>query len=233
MVPEPVGLGLEAVLKPFHLLSPTTTRLSYEGPLKRNAAVECIGAEPDLSGVAEDVRLALTTYCMEKGNHLLHLVSRPNNKEISFNDVEPFGSKYIARAIEVGFNGKVVLKLHVDVLEAATDFHELDEAPPAEAQLLHFHRADAPFPYLTGELMHGQILSSPGIGYTAGEVAGALVLKVHVDTTGAVESEEILGADNQVVKAPVLAMVKQWRFRVAYQGAKVVPADYVFSFLLH
>jgi TonB family protein len=167
---------------------------------------------------------------MEKGSHLLRLISRPNFVEISFNDVQPFEKKYIARSIQVGINGRIRLKLHVEVLETAENFNALNDASPDGAQLIPDHRADAHFSWLTGELMRGQLLNKVSPQYPQAGLSGNLVLKVHVDATGAVDSEEVLRSENQILKAPVLAAVKQWRFRVSYQSDKVVPADYIFMF---
>jgi len=228
---EPVILGFEAALKPFHLLSPTTKQLSYEGPWKRNPALECIATEPDLPGVSEDTRLALTEYCMEQGNHIVHLISRPNAKEITLNDIKPFGNKYIARSIEVGINGKVRLKLHIDVLETATDFHELDVEPPAEVQLLPFHRVDLHYPYLTGELMRGQLLNGMDLHSLVGVLHGTVTLTAHVDTTGAVTSVDVARSSNPILTASVVALIRKWRFRVSYMGTKLVPVSYSFDFV--
>ncbi len=227
---DPVVLGLQSALKPFQLRSPTTNRLSYRDPLKKNIALECIGTEPDLPGVADDTRLAQTTYCMEKGSHLLRLISRPNFVEISFNDLQPFGKKFIARSIQVGINGRIHLKLHIEVLEAAENFNTLNGASPEGAQMIPFHRADLASSWLTGELMRGQLLNKVSPHYPQSGLHGNIVVKVHVDAAGAVDSEEVLRSENQILKAPVLEAVKQWRFRVSYQGDKVVPVDYIFIF---
>jgi outer membrane biosynthesis protein TonB len=55
-------------------------------------------------------------------------------------------------------------------------------------------------------------------------------VKLHIDTTGAVASAEVLGAQNQILKAPVLNAVKQWRYRVSYQNNKAVAVDQVVNF---
>lgn len=219
------GNAIDAVLRPFLLRSNTSNRLSYETTLNENAALECIGTEPDIPGVADDTRLALTTYCLNPGNHLLRLISRPNKISISFNDVQPFGKKYIARSIEVGLAGKVQLKLHIDVLEPASDFSPLKEPPPATAQILHFHRAEVP--YLSGEVMRGQLLHTVGL---KGGFRGTATVKIHVDITGAVTSAEVVKEQNSIAEAPLLEAVKQWRYRVSYQGNKLVPVDDYINF---
>lgn len=219
------GKGIDAVLQPFLLRSNTSNRLSYEAPRNEDAALECIGTEPDIPGVADDTRLALTTYCLNKGNHLLRLIYRPNKISIGFNDVEPFGKKYIARSIEVALDGKVLLKLHIDVLEAASDFSSLNVPPPAAAQILHFHRADVP--YLSGEIMTGQLLHAVNL---KGESHGTVTVKLHIDVTGAVESAEVVKGRNSIGEAPLLEAMKQWRYRVSYQGNKLVPIDEYINF---
>ena len=66
--------------------------------------------------------------------------------------------------------------------------------------------------------------------YPHGGLQGVVVVRIHVDTTGSVDSAEVLSAENQILKAPVLAAVKQWKFRVSYQGNKLMPATWVYNF---
>ena len=221
-------LELSTLLKPYSQLSPTTTRLSDAAPSKNNPSLECIGTEPDIPGASDDTRFALTTYCLNKGNHLLRFISLPNLQEISFNDLQPLGSKFIARTITVALNGRVAVKIHVDVLEAASDFHELDSPPPAEAQLLSFHRADQKTS--SGFVWRGQLLKKVNPIYPYEGMREKMSVKLHVDATGAVESVEVLGAQNQILKAPVLNAVKQWQYRVSYQNNKAVAVDQVVNF---
>ena len=60
-------------------LSRVTGRLSDVASPKGAESLDCIGTEPDLPGVPADARVALTTYCLNKGNHLLRSIFRPNN----------------------------------------------------------------------------------------------------------------------------------------------------------
>ena len=224
-------IELNTLLKPYSQLSPTTTRLSDAAPSKNNPSLECIETEPDIpgaSGASDDTRFALTTYCLNKGNHLLRFISLPYFQEISFNDLQPLGNKFIARTIIVALNGRVLVKIHVDVLEAASDFHELDSPAPTEAQLLSFHRADQKIS--SGFVWRGQLLKKVSPLYPHEGMREKITVKLHIDTTGAVESAEVLGAQNQILKAPVLNAVKQWRYRVSYQGDKAVAVDQVVNF---
>jgi len=215
-------------LQPMALRSTVTDRLSAETEPVANTHLDCIGTEPDLPGVASDVRLALTTYCLAPGNHLLKLIRKPNGKDVLFNDIRPFGDKYIARTIEVRVLGKLTLRVHVDTLEAATEFTAFEVPVPEGAQVLSFHRADQP--WRSGELMQGQLLRKVDPLYPQAGLRGTITVKIHIDTAGAVESEDVLEAQNQILKAPVLAALKEWRFRTSYQGQKVVPVDHIFRF---
>lgn len=216
------------VLQPFQRLPAAGDRLTVEEPPAENKGLQCIGTEPELPGVAPETRLALTTFCLARGNHLLRLIRQPNGIEVGFSEIQPFGDKYIARLIEVGMSGKVVLRIHVDTLTAASDFSSLDVTAPAEAQRLSFHRADLPFN--SGELMQGQLLKKVSPLYPQAGLRGTITVKMHVDTSGAVVSADVLEAQNQILKAPVLAAVQGWRFRVSYQGSKLVPVDHVYRF---
>ena len=73
--------------------------------------------------------------------------------------------------------------------------------------------------------MHAQLLTKISPQYPQEGMRGRVVVKLHINTKGTVESAEVLSAENQVLKAPVLTAVKQWRYRVAYRAGKVVDDD--------
>lgn len=221
------AMGMVSALIPFYE-RPGGDRLSIEAPPKDNSNLDCIGTEPDLPGVSVDTRLALTTYCVGKGNHLLRLISRPNSIEIAFNDIQPFGHEYIARTIQVAAKGRAMLRLHVDTLEPTLDSSSLEIPPPAGAQLMPFHRAD--MRGTTGEIKHAQLLSKVSPQYPKEGLHGKLVVKLHIDTTGTVASADVVSAENQILRAPVLTAVKQWKYRAAYQGDKVIEDDQTIVF---
>jgi TonB family protein len=217
-----VSQGIESALTPFRE-RPEGDRLSLERASEDNPNLDCVGTEPDLQGVGADTHLALTTYCMAKGNHLLRLVSRPNAIQIAFNDIQSFGRKYVPRTIEVALKGRAMMRLHIERLEPLTDFSMLQTPAPADAQTLTLRSSDSPL--VSGELMHGQLLTKISPQYPQEGMRGQVVVKLHINTKGAVESAEVLSAENQVLKAPILTAVKQWRYRVAYRAGKVVDDD--------
>jgi hypothetical protein len=206
-------------------------KLTYEAPPTGNPSLECLGTEPNLPGVAPDTRLAMTTYCMSKGSHLLRLIQLPDNLDIAFDDVQQFGKKYPARTIRISQHGKLTVMLHVDALEDAKDFNELDAAAPEGAQ-----RLDSPYPRPAnlidygGAFMRGQLLTKARPLYPHAGLDGVIVVKAHVDTTGSVDSAEVISSSSQLLKIPMLTAVKQLKFRVSYQGDKVMPATWVFTF---
>jgi len=224
----PGEIGKEPTLAPFYRRSNLADELSLESAPKSNPDLDCIGSQPKLPGVASGTQLALTTYCLQRGNHLLRLMLLPHSEEIGFNDLQAFGAKFVARTIQIAIHGKIRLKLHVDLLETATDFTVLDAAPPDSAHVFHFHRADETF--RSTEVMVGQWLSGSAPMYPHDGLDGAITVKLQVGTTGEVQSASVLEAQNQALKAPVLAAVKSWRFRVSYQGTKLVPVDYIYIF---
>jgi hypothetical protein len=229
VLPNPWG-GYEIASRPLFVLGAVKDRLTYAPQANAQDLLECIDTEPDLPGVDRDLPIATTTFCLSKGNHLLRRIAYPNGKEVVFNDVQPFGQKFIARSISVAINHKVCLNIHVNLLEAATDFSSITEAPPQDAQIIPFHRSDVS-PLATGELRVGQNLKQP-LPFHDGDIhlQGMITLKVHVDETGAVQSIDVLHADNQVLKAPVETALKNWRFRASYKGDKLVPMDYFVMF---
>jgi hypothetical protein len=218
---------LLAALQPLRLRSSIGNRLSYVTPARGIQGVDCVGTEPDLPGIGDDVKLALTTFCLGQGNHLLRLIAMPNKESLTFSDVEPFGKKYVARTVEYWTGARLRLKVHVDLLEAADDFTSLYIPVPETAQKLWFHRADqSP---LTGEVMRGQVLTMASPLAPHGGLRGNITVKVHIDTTGNVVSAEVVSADTQILKAPFLTAAKQFKFRVSYQGTQLVPVDlYIF-----
>ena len=190
--------------------------------------MDCIGTEPNLPGVSPDTRLAMTTYCMSKGSHLLRLIQLPDNLDIGFEDIQQFGKKYVARTIRISQKGKLNLLLHVDALEEASDFSELDAAAPEGAQKLTYTPPTGPV--YGGPFMRGQLLTKARPIYPHAGLDGVIVVKVHVDTTGSVDSAEVVSSSSQLLKIPMLTAVKELKFRISYQGAKVMPATWMFSF---
>jgi TonB family protein len=193
------------------------------GIAAKNPTLDCVGAEPDLPGVAPQFKLAQTTYCMTRGNHLLRIIERPD-WIVALNDVKPFDNKYIARSIELSRHGAVYLRLHVEELSAASDFKVLDMTPPETAQRIPFHRADLS-PGQSTQIVHGQPLSEsapmmPPLGHE-----GKVSLKIHIDTTGAVDSAVVTSSDNKFLDGAAILAVKQWHYRVSYQGEHVVAVD--------
>jgi hypothetical protein len=221
VISSSIGLAINAVSTPFLELPPTINRVSREVN-KENASLDCVGTEPKIEGVSEETRLALTTFCMARGNHLIRLIVLPDDVAIAFNDIQPFGGRYVARSIEVTQGGRPIVRMHIDSLTTADDFSALNAPPPDGAQISNYHRAD--HPYISG-LKLGQVLTTvpPIIPMTG--FRGVVMLKVRVDTTGRVEHAEVIGSENQIIKDAALASVKQWTWRVSYQGDKLVQVD--------
>jgi TonB family protein len=73
---------------------------------------------------------------------------------------------------------------------------------------------------------HGQLLKSvpEPISPTTG-LRGSVLVKVSVETEGKVVNAEVIGSENQVIKNAALVAVKQWEWRLSYQGDKVVPQE--------
>lgn len=226
-VPQPVSLGWSAALTPFAALQLESDRLSSQADLS-SSNLECVGTEPQISGIASATPVALTTYCLSSGSHLLRRISRPNDISISLNDVQDFGSEYIARSLTVAKRGKTLLHLHVDSLTNPSDFSLLDTAPPPDAQLLIFHRADVTTH--NGEIMHGQLLTTkpptlPTLDPTAAPPEGNVVLKLHIDNRGQVVGVDVVRSSNAILTTAAVAAAKQWRYRVSYQDGRAVQVD--------
>jgi TonB family protein len=221
VISSSIGLAINAVSMPFLELPPTINRVSREVN-KENASLDCVGTEPKIEGVSEETRLALTTFCMARGNHLIRLILCPDDVAIAFNDIQPFGGRYIARSIEITQGGRPIVRMHIDLLTMADDFNALNAPPPEGAKISDYHRAD--HPYIPG-LKLGQVLTTVPPIIPATGFRGVVVLKVRVDTAGRVEHAEIVGSENQIIKDAALAAVKQWTWRVSYQGDKLMPVD--------
>jgi hypothetical protein len=218
-----ISLAVNAVLNPYLESHLETDRLSEQSEENGSLKLDCIAREPALPGVSEGAKLAQTSYCLAKGNHLLRLMHRPNDWTIAFNDIKSFENKYIARSIEVIHDGKTLLRLHVDSLTKTEEFSVLDVVPPSGAQMLMFHRADKP--YLSGEVMHGALIKesqSPLI--TLGH-QGEVVVKLFIDTRGSVSSAEVISSSDKFLSAMVLSSVRQWRYRLSYVNDHVVSIE--------
>lgn len=222
-IPESIALAEMAALTPFLDLHPATDKLHLEAEQNGTVPLDCIATEPTLPGVSADAELAQTTYCLAQGNHSLRMIRRPNNWSIAFNDIEGFQDEYIARSIDIARGGKLLIHLHVDSLTYADDFSSLNTPPPANAQLLRFHRADVP--YLSGELMVGQVINRGSPLLPVSGRQGIVLLNVHVDVNGRVSSAEVIKSPDKILSAAALSWVKQWRFRLSYRGNEVVGVD--------
>lgn len=223
-----IVLAVNAALRPYYQL-PAGDRLAVEKPPKGYESLDCIGTEPDLPGVGMDVRIAETTYCMSKGSHLLRLIIRPNGFSLVLNDTQQFEKKYIARSIELPAGNSVWIRLHIDSLETADNFSALDTPSPVNAQSLqgdaqplqNIDAAGLPF----HDYMLGQVLDSPQLRLPsyASVGHGLVVLHLSIDTSGHVTDAEVVNSSNKLLGTAAIDVVKNWRYRVAYQGDKLMP----------
>jgi TonB family protein len=223
VMPDAVARVESALLTPLLEVHPAVDKLSSQIEQNRSLQLNCIATEPVLPGVSGDAKVAQTTYCFTQGSPFLRIIDRPNDWKIGFNDLKSFEAEYIARSIVISHFGRLAIRAHVDSLTMPDDFSPLDARPPADAQLLKFHRADVR--YRSGEVMHGQVIESskppaPHLSYT-----GYVVLKLQVDSAGRVSSAEVVSSTNKSLNALALAAVKQWRFRLSYQDGEVVEVE--------
>jgi TonB family protein len=223
-VPVSVGLAQNALLNPYLRASLSTDRVSEGEQQAGQPVMDCVDTAPDIPGVSPDAKIAPTTYCLAKGNHLLRLVRKPNNWKIAFNDIKAFENKYFARSIEIVRAGRPVLWLRVDSIVKAEDFSILNEAVPVDAHMLHFHVADAS--YLSAEVMRGTpIYTTPPLIHSNLGHSGVVVVKLHIDITGVVDSADIVNSPNEFLSAAAISQVKQWRYSLSYINNKIVPID--------
>lgn len=215
------GSFIYPILQPFYLYLRMPQRVTSQPAPAGNNDLDCVGTEPELANVPAETPIAITTYCMEKGNHILRLVEAPNGLQIVLSDVQPYGRKFIARTIDFVVFGKLRFRVHVDSLETVDEFSALEQTPPDEAQHLTFHRDDIAFN--TGELFRGQLLRNvPALFPKPG---GDVLLKCHVSTSGEVESVEVLQSSSPALNPLAIAAAKRWKFRASYQNTALVTQD--------
>jgi TonB family protein len=223
----PFAHGLDEALKPFMQL-PTGDRLNVEGAQHGVANLDCIGTEPEIPGVDPNLPIAETTFCLAKGNHLLHLISRPNGITIAFSDIPNFEKKYIARSLEVARQAVPIFRLQIDSLAAATEFSAIDEPPPPGAQTAPSYPGE--MAYQTGELMHGQVIHAANTMLSRFGRGGVVHIRVHIDKTGTVTSADILDSPSPFLSNAARSSVMNWKYRVAYQYGKLVDDEQVINF---
>jgi hypothetical protein len=136
-------------------------------------------------------------------------------------------NKYIARTVQIYANGNLLIRLHIDSLTSADDFAILDEPIPQEAQKISFHRKDQP--YYVGP-MRGQVLKGTDALLSHLGHGGTVVVKAHVDTTGAVVSTEIISSPSQFATNGALSSVRNWRYRAGYDKDHLAEFDDFISF---
>jgi len=219
-------LAVNAALEPFYEL-PAGDRLFVEVP--PNPSLDCVGTEPDIPGVGMEVRLAGTTYCMSKGSHLLRYIARPSGFSIRLNDTQPFGDKkHIPRTIDLPGGNGVLIRLHIDSLDPAEEFSALEVPRPAEAQTLQgdgepmetFDAAGLPF----HEGLLGQAIDAPVPRGPSAAGHGVVVLNLGIDPSGRVVSANVVNSTTKMLGVYAVGVVKNWRYRVSYQGDKLIGA---------
>ena len=221
--PAEIGFGERSALQPFVELPESSVRFSLQPASSLNAELDCIDTEPEIPGVSPGTLLPQTTFCLQKGNHLLRRISRPNGWTIAFNQIESFGDRHIARSIDVFHRDGTLLRLHVDSLATSEDFSSLDQPPPTSAQLLQFHRADRPF--TTTEIMRGSLLQPAAPILSGSGPSGEVRVKVHINEEGRVESVQVLDSLSKTAESEAVLAIKQWRFGASYQNGHLVPVD--------
>jgi hypothetical protein len=129
----------------------------------------------------------------------------------------------IARTIEIDNRAR----MRVPKVEPATDFTSLKDAPPSNAKRVMPHAEDA---LLAGDIMHGQLLSG-NPGETCGKLHppdGTLLtvgVILHVDTAGNITGFDVRDDSYKSMTPQVASALKQWKFRVSYQGDHAIAAD--------
>lgn len=212
-----------AVLQPFFLYQRMDQRLSTQPAANGNTGLDCVGTEPVLPEIPADLPIAITTYCMERGNHILRFVEARKGLEIVYKDIQPFGNKFVARTIDFAVNGRVMIRLHVNTLESASEFAAIEQTPPEKAQRLSYHVADIPYESLV--LFQGQLLKSmPALFPMPG---GDVVMSCHVDMTGQVDSVKVLQSSSPALNPLAMAAAKKWKFRVSYQKTGLLPQNVI------
>jgi hypothetical protein len=213
--------AIDAVTRPFYSL-PTGDLLTVEGQQHGSKDLDCVGTEPTLPGVSPTLLIAETTFCMARGNHLLHLIAYPKRMTITFSDIQPFQNKYIPRLVEIYLNATLVERLHVDSLTTADDFAVLDSPVPPEAQRLSVDRKDQPYygSYMIGQVLRGADTLLPHLGHQ-----GTALIKAHVNTKGDVASTEVISSPNPFISNAALSSVRNWKYRVGYDGDHLIEFD--------
>ena len=139
-----------------------------------------------------------------------------------------FRNQFVARADCVWRRTlRSTATFHIDVLEPAADLSSLDAAPPEGAEVSSSRLLSVGY---GDEVLYGQLLKKVSPLYPYASLQGFIMVRIHIDTTGSVESTEGSKADNQILKAPVLSALKDWKFRVSYQGDKPIPVDFTYLF---
>ena len=119
------------------------------------------------------------------------------------------------------------MRLRIDSLTVANDFAILDTPAPEGAQAIRFHRKDLSY---YGGPFHGQQLSAGDAIFPHKGHEGVAYIKVHVDTTGAVTSTQVVKATSPWVADTALSSVKNARFSVGYDRDHLIEFDDMVEF---
>jgi len=215
-----------AVFSPFPKLIAGSHRVSLEPNYQGITNLDCIAVEPELPNVPADIPIAVTTYCLARGNHLLRRIYLPNQTQINLDDIAPFNGHYIPRTITVLQGGQVAGRMHVATIEPATDFSALEQSAPTDAKHYAPRRQDAS--YIMGSTMPGQLVYRPSTHDKTQSIfdatpMGTMQLQLQINTAGAVTDVQILHSANPTLNPWAIQWGKKLRFRSAYQGDHLVP----------
>ncbi len=212
-LPNAIVRAEAALFSPYRPILLSSHRLTPEPKHNGLLNLDCIGAEPEIPGLPSGTSLADTTYCLAQGNRILRYIDYPNGYIVNLNDVAPFGTKYIARTIDVSLNGQPIARLHVTTLPSSpqghNDFAALSAPATANAKPGKAHSQEA---LLADEIMRGQLVYSTTPRFDphlAARHDGTVILTVHVDATGKVTGSDVVRTTNSIMTHASTEAVKQ------------------------
>lgn len=215
-----------ALFAPYHSALLTTHRLGLAGGTGRI----CIDAEPELPELrdaASNVALAKTTYCLNPYDLSLRQAHYPNGYPDGYaaelHDVAPFGDKLVARTIDVTQNSRLV-RIHITTLESIPNTMDLP-APPGSKN----GKAHSQEDMLSDEIMRGQPLSRVPLMPLLRQQSRCICtvsLNLHTDINGKVTGSDLLNDSEHIMTPAVAEAVKQYTFRVSWQGDHPVAIDH-------
>jgi TonB family protein len=166
-------------------------------------------------------------YCLQDALPIVRITSYAGNlSQTIYNRILLFQGHYVSGALEIGANGRVVLRANLDELEKIASINSSDFTPPPDS--IPVHRIVELLSIDTQkQLIKKAPPDYPPIARAA-RVQGDVVLRVHIDSDGHVSDQIVLSGPAMLQQAAIDG-VRQWVYKPFQVDGEPVEVDMVIN----